>query len=124
MSTRLRVMSGLVTVALALAAPSAHAVNVSCPPMGSVTLSNPNPGQLGMFVTAEPTKGVIEQSINGGAFLVKHNGDPLSWANNSIVNYRNTVAAATDTFSIGGYVFNVTISAGPPPTPTTTTTSD
>ena len=106
------------------AAPAAHAVDVVCPPGGSVTLSNPNAPFLGGSVTAIPSHGVIEQSISGGPFVQKNVGDPISWAGNSIVNYRNTSAAATDSFSISGFVFNVTIESGTEPTPTTTTTSD
>lgn len=106
------------------AAPAAHAVDVVCPPGGSVTLSNPNPPFLGGSVTAIPSHGVIEQSISGGPFVQKGVGSPISWAGNSIVNYRNTSAAATDSFSISGFVFNVTIESGAEPTPTTTTTSD
>ena len=106
------------------AAPAAHAVDVACPPGGSVTLSNPNPPFLGGSVTAIPSHGVIEQSISGGPFVQKSVGSPISWAGNSIVNYRNTSAATTDSFSISGFVFNVTIEAGTGPTPTTTTTSD
>src|SRR5262249_20351973 len=110
-----------VLLATAFAASPAEAVtNVSCAPLGSVTLSHPNPPSLGSTVPAVPTWGVIEQSINGGQFLPKNVGAPISWAANSIVNYRNTnPAAASDTFSIGGFVFNVTIQAGQPPTPTT-----
>src|SRR5262245_51571561 len=118
-----RVILPALLVAACVASPAA-AVNVTCPPNGSVTLSNPNPPLLGGSVTAVPSHGVIEQSISGGAFVQKAVGDPISWANNSIVNYRNTSAAASDSFSISGFVFNVTIQAGPPPTPTTTTTSD
>jgi hypothetical protein len=115
-----------VLLALALAAsPAAAVTNVTCAPNGSVTLANPNPPLLGSTVTAVPTFGVIEQSISGGQFVVKKVGDPISWAANSLVNYRDTnAAAATDSFSLGGFVFNVTIQSGQPPTPTTTTTSD
>ena len=115
----------LLAVALALVAvPDARAVDVTCALNGSVTLSNPNPGMLGSSVTAVPSKGVIEQSVNGSAFFVKSVGSPISWSGNSIVNYRNTSAGSTDSFSIGGFVFNVTLESGQPPTPTTTTTSD
>lgn len=106
------------------AAPAAHAVDVVCPPGGSVTLSNPNAPFLGGSVTGVPSHGVIEQSISGGAFLQKNVGDPISWSGNSIVNYRNTSATSTDSFSISGFVFNVTIDSGAEPTATTTTTSD
>ena len=105
-------------------ASTAHAVNITCPSNGSVTLSNPNPPFLGSSVSAVPSKGVIEQSVSGNPFVVKKVGDPISWANNSIVNYRNTLGGSTDSFSIGGFVFNVTITGAEPPTPTTTTTSD
>jgi len=125
-SLAFRKVFGLALLILSLGAtpPAAHAVDVVCPAGGSVTLSNPNPPFLGSRVTAAPAHGVIEQSINGGAFIQKSVGDPISWAGNSIVNYRNTSAASTDSFSIGGFVFNVTIAGGTPPTPTTTTTSD
>jgi len=106
------------------AAPAAHAVDVVCPPGGSVTLSNPNPPFLGGSVTGIPSHGVIEQSISGGPFVQKSVGSPISWSGNSIVNYRNTSAALTDSFSISGFVFNVTIESGGEPTATTTTTSD
>jgi hypothetical protein len=119
-----RVLSALAIAALLVAAPAAHAVTVSCALNGSVTLANPNPGILGSSVTAVPSHGVVEQSVNGNPFFVKSVGDPISWAANSIVNYRNTSSAATDQFSIGGFVFDVTIGVGSPPTPTTTTTSD
>lgn len=115
--------SALVILSLA-AAPAAHAVEVVCPPGGSVTLSNPNAPFLGGSVTGIPSHGVIEQSISGGPFVQKSVGSPISWAGNSIVNYRNTSAASTDSFSISGFVFNVTIDSGAEPTPTTTTTSD
>ena len=115
--------SALVTLSLA-AAPAAHAVEVVCPPGGSVTLSNPNAPFLGGSVTGIPSHGVIEQSISGGPFVQKSVGSPISWAGNSIVNYRSTSAASTDSFSISGFVFNVTIDSGAEPTPTTTTTSD
>jgi Bacterial Ig-like domain (group 3) len=115
--------STLVVLALVVA-PSAHAIDVTCAPNGSVTLSNPNAPFLGGRLTAIPAHGVVEQSISGGSFLVKNVGDPISWANNSTVNYRNTSAAVSDTFSIDGFVFNVTIQSGDPPTPTSTTTSD
>ncbi|TMA79744.1 MAG: Ig-like domain repeat protein [Deltaproteobacteria bacterium] len=125
MSVPLRSMCGLAILAVVLAAQSASGnISVNCAPSGSVTLSNPNPPFLGSSVTAIPSHGVIEQSVNGGAFVIKGVGDPISWAANSIVNYRNTSAAASDSFSIGGFVFDVTIVAGPPPTPTTTTTQD
>ncbi len=120
-----RLLAPSLLVLLLLGVPhSAIAVNVNCPSNGSVTLTNPNPGQLGSSVTAVPSHGVIEQSVSGNPFFVKSVGDPISWSGNSIVNYRNTSAAATDQFSIGGFVFDVTITAGSPPTPTTTTTSD
>jgi hypothetical protein len=120
----LRILAPVLLLALE-ASPAAAVTNVSCAPNGSVTLSNPNPPLLGSTVTAVPTSGVIEQSISGGQFVIKKVGDPISWAANSIVNYRNTNAAAmSDTFSLGGFGFNVTIQAGPPPTPTSTTTSD
>ena len=115
--------SALVILSLA-AAPAAHAVEVVCPPGGSVTLSNPNAPFLGGSVTGIPSHGVIEQSISGGPFVQKSVGSPISWAGNSIVNYRSTSAASTDSFSISGFVFNVTIDSGAEPTPTTTTTSD
>ena len=122
---RRRAVLSLTLLAIACMATSADAASaVNCPLNGSVTLTNPNPGQLGAFVSAVPSHGVIEQSVSGNPFFVKKVGDPISWANNSIVNYRNTSAAATDTFSIGGFVFNVTITGAQPPTPTTTTTSD
>lgn len=114
---------GLLILWLALA-PAAHAIDVVCPPNGSVTLSNPNPPFLGGSVTAIPSHGVIEQSISGGPFVQKNVGSPISWAGNSIVNYRNTSAASTDSFSISNFVFDVTIQSGTPPTSTTTTTSD
>lgn len=124
-SLSLRKVLGPAFLILSLAAaPAAHAVDVVCPPGGSVTLSNPNAPFLGGSVTAVPSHGVIEQSISGGPFVQKSVGDPISWAGNSIVNYRNTSAAATDSFSISGFVFNVTIESGGEPTPTTTTTSD
>ena len=69
--TRTAVAPALLILSLA-AAPAAHAVDVVRPPSGSVTLSNP------------------------GLFLQKNVGDSISWAGNSIVNYRNTSAAATD----------------------------
>src|SRR5258705_13811481 len=95
-----------IVAALILAAPSAaSAVNVNCAPNGSVTLTNPNPNQLGSTLTAVPSHGVIEQSISGGAFVQKALNSPISWANNSIVNYRNTSNAASDSFSIGAYTF-------------------
>lgn len=106
------------------AAPAAHAIDVVCPPNGSVTLSNPNPPYLGGNVTAIPSHGVIEQSISGGPFVQKAVGSPISWSGNSIVNYRNTSAASSDSFSISGFVFNVTIESGTAVTPTTTVTSD
>ena len=115
--------SALVILSFA-AAPAAHAVEVVCPPGGSVTLSNPNAPFLGGSVTGIPSHGVIEQSISGGPFVQKSVGSPISWAGNSIVNYRSTSAASTDSFSISGFVFNVTIDSGAEPTPTTTTTSD
>lgn len=125
MSVRLRKAFVPALLILALTAgPSAAATNINCALNGSVTLANPNPPLLGSSVTAIPSHGVIEQSIGGAAFVIKGVGDPISWAANSIVNYRNTASAASDSFSIGGFVFNVTISAGSPPTPTTTTTSD
>jgi len=105
-------------------APVAQAIDIVCPPNGSVTLSNPNPPYLGGNVTAIPSHGVIEQSISGGPFVQKAVGSPISWAGNSIVNYRNTSAASSDSFSISSFVFNVTIQSGTPPTPTTTITSD
>ncbi len=122
----LRSICGLaiLAVVLATAQSASGSISVSCAPSGSVTLSNPNPPLLGSSVTAIPSQGVVEQSVNGGAFLVKGVGDPISWAANSTVNYRNTSAAASDSFSIGGFAFSVTITAGPPPTATTTTTSD
>lgn len=123
LSCRRLLGSALVILSLA-AAPAAHAVDVVCPPGGSVTLSNPNAPFLGGSVTAIPSRGVIEQSVSGGPFLQKNVGDPISWSGNSIVNYRNTSAASTDSFSISGFVFNVTIQSGTGPTPTTTTTSD
>jgi hypothetical protein len=81
---------GLVLAAGLVVASTAHAVNITCPANGSVTLSNPNPGFLGSSVTAVPSKGVIEQSVSGNPFFVKSVGNPISWAGNSIVNYRNT----------------------------------
>jgi Bacterial Ig-like domain (group 3) len=120
---RTALVPALLILALA-AAPAAQAIDVVCPPNGSVTLTNPNPGILGSSVTAVPSKGVIEQSVSGNPFFVKSLGSPISWANNSIVNYRNTAGGPTDSFSIGGFVFNVTIESGSPPTPTMTTTSD
>lgn len=115
---------GLALAAVLVVASTARAVDITCPLNGSVTLSNPNPPFLGSSVTAVPSRGVIEQSVNGGAFIVKSVGSPISWSGNSIVNYRNTSAGSTDSFSIGGFVFNVALESGQPPTPTTTTTSD
>jgi len=119
-----KVLGAALLILSLAAAPAAHAVDVVCPPGGSVTLSNPNAPFLGGNVTAIPSHGVIEQSISGGPFVQKSVGSPISWAGNSIVNYRNTSAASTDSFSISGFVFNVTIESGGEPTPTTTTTSD
>src|SRR5690349_9122587 len=103
MASNISRMVAATALALALAAsPAAAVTNVTCAPNGSVTLSNPNPPLLGSTVTAVPTFGVVEQSISGGPFVPKKVGDPISWAANSIVNYRNTnAAAATDSFSLG-----------------------
>jgi len=126
MHTARRTTIFMMILAIALAAaPSARASNsYNCAPNGSVTLSNPNPPNLGGFVTATPSHGVIEQSVSGGAFIVKSVGNPVSWSGNSIVNYRNTSNAASDSFSIDNITITITITAGQPPTPTTTTTSD
>ncbi|HEY2389177.1 MAG TPA: MBG domain-containing protein [Candidatus Binatia bacterium] len=117
----------VITVAIGLvAAGPARATNNSynCAPNGSVTLANANAPNLGSSVTAVPSHGVIEQSVSGNPFVVKNVGDPISWSGNSIVNYRNTSNAASDSFSIGGVPISITIVAGPPPTATTTSTSD
>src|SRR5262245_14098529 len=91
---------GLALAAVLVVASTAHAVNINCPANGSVTLSNPNPPFLGSSVTAVPPRGVIEQSVNGNPFFVKSVGDPISWAGNSIVNYRNTSGGPTDRKSV------------------------
>ena len=62
LSCRRLLGSALVILSLA-AAPAAHAVDVVCPPGGSVTLSNPNAPFLGGSVSAIPSRGVIEQSV-------------------------------------------------------------
>src|SRR5262249_29651063 len=102
----------ILTLALAVSPPAAVTAVIAAP-NGSVPLPTPNPPLRASTVTAAPNFGVIEQAINDGPLVAKKVGDRISLAANSVVMYRNTnAAAAADTFSIGGFVFEVTIQYG------------